>query len=213
MEADFWHQKWQNRQIGFHQSDINSFLLRYWSALDLAADATVLVPLCGKSLDMMWLKQQGHRVLGVELSQQALDEFLQENGLSGQFPVEHHHFCGYRLPDLCLFCGDFFHLNAQDCESVKAVYDRAALVALPAEMRQAYAAHLIEVLPPQTQMLVITMEYEGEASGPPFSVKQSEVEGLYQDHFQVRLLTEKTAERRGTEVTEKVFLLTPRAEP
>ena len=114
MQAEFWHNMWECWVVGFHQSDINEFLKTHWQTLNLNGDEAVLVPLCGKSLDMLWLQQQGHEVLGVELSQQALDEFLTENQIQAE-PVEHNHFCGYELGAMTLLCGDFFKLSKQDC--------------------------------------------------------------------------------------------------
>lgn len=207
MEADYWHDRWSLGQIGFHQQDINAFLRAHWSALNLNGQGEVLVPLCGKSLDMLWLKQQGHSVIGAELSQQALDDFLKENGLEA-VPIVHDAFCGYELPDMKLFCGDFFHLNTQDCESAVAVYDRAALVAFPPEMRKQYVEHLRKILPAQAKILLITMVYDQSLNvGPPFTVTDEEVHSLYQDHFNVEPVQSKVIPWKGIETT---YVITPK---
>lgn len=207
MQADFWHAMWASGAVGFHQSDINGFLRMHWPDLALQGDETVLVPLCGKSLDMLWLRQQGHAVLGVELSPKALDEFVLENQLPAK-SLEHSVFGGYQLPSMRLLCGDFFRLSAQECSSVRAVYDRAAIVALPDAMRRQYAAHLGTILAPGTRMLMVTMEYDSSLlAGPPFSVPEAEIRGLFDGCAQLEKVAEQTFSRKGVAAVEKVFLL------
>ncbi|MBD3755003.1 MAG: thiopurine S-methyltransferase [Gammaproteobacteria bacterium] len=207
MQADFWHDMWESGVVGFHQTEINGFLQQYWQRLGLHGDETVLVPLCGKSLDMLWLSGQGHKVLGVELSQKALDEFLDENKLISA-PLVHAHFCGYQLAAMALLCGDFFHLSAADCEAVKAVYDRAALVALPPEMRKQYAAHLQTILPAGTKMLLVNLEYDQSLlNGPPFSVPESEIRQLFANCSRIEVVFEQSLQRKGVAAQEKVLLI------
>ena len=147
-------------------------------------------------------------MLGVELSQKALDEFLVENNLSAE-DVQHDKYCGYQLNDMRLFCGDFFHLSTQDCEQVKAVYDRAALIALPPQMRQQYVAHIRALLPKGTKVLLVTMEYDQSImNGPPFAVMQNEVEELYAGAAEIKFLGSEMFERKGHQVEEKVFQIT-----
>lgn len=208
MEAGFWHQMWQKGRVGFHQSEINAFLQRHWQHLTLSGQEGVLVPLCGKSLDMLWLQQLGHSILGVELSQKALDEFLQENHLEAGKLLSQEHFCGYQLENMSLYCGDFFHLTKQDCGDVGAVYDRAALVALPPEMRLSYVRHLKEILPAGVKILLIVMEFEGsDLTGPPFSVTEDEVYQLYGNDFHIHLVERFDSSRKGNDLVEKVFVL------
>lgn len=207
MQANFWHDMWASGKVGFHQSDMNEFLTDYWQRLGLTGDETVLVPLCGKSLDMLWLAKQGHRVLGVELSQQALNEFLTENGVTAQ-PIQHTHYCGYELENMRLLCGDFFHLTPEECQDVKAVYDRAAIVALPPEMRAQYVAHLRAILPKGTSYLMITMEYDQNlVSGPPFSVPEAEVCQLFSGVDSIEKVHEVSFEQKGVPRTEMVFVI------
>lgn len=207
MRADFWHQMWQSGKVGFHQTEINAFLQNHWKKLSLNGTETVLVPLCGKSLDMLWLAERGHSVLGVELSQKALDEFLQENRIQAQ-PVRHDRFCGYELEGMTLLCGDFFHLTREACRDVKAVYDRAAIVALPEAMRQAYVDHLQRILAKGTQFLMVTMEYDQEKlSGPPFSVPEAEIRALFSEFESVEKVSEQSFSRKGVDAVEKVFVM------
>lgn len=210
MEADFWHGLWEADQIGFHQAEINPFLQNHWNKLGLTGSESVLVPLAGKSRDMLWLTDAGHEVIGVELSQKALDDFLVENQLDAK-PVKHDRFCGYELDNLTLLCGDFFHVTEADCADVKAVYDRAALVALPPQMRADYVAHLHKILPADAVMLLVVMEYDQSLlSGPPFSVSEEDVVAFYQDRFHIEKVQEDNAKHRGVDFVEKTFVLTPK---
>lgn len=179
MEPAFWHRRWQNNEIGFHQPDGHRWLPRHWPALNLPPDASVLVPLCGKSVDMHWLHHQGHPVVGAELSRAALESFLGEHQLiaswqpAGALEVA-------RAPGYTLYCGDFFSLTADAVRPVRAVYDRAALIALPPPMRERYVAHLRSILPTGWRLLLITLEYDqSKMDGPPFSVDADEVQRLF----------------------------------
>jgi thiopurine S-methyltransferase len=179
MHTDFWHQRWQQQQIGFHQSEVNPYLLQYWQTLNIPVGSTVLVPLCGKSSDMLWLLAQGYRVIGVELSPLAVEAFFQEHNLSAQTRQQGVFQVSY-VDGLSIYCGDFFALTAADLAKVAAVFDRAALVALPSDMRVAYAGQLQQLLAAGTPMLLVCFEYDQpQMSGPPFSVSQAEVERLY----------------------------------
>lgn len=209
MQAEFWHDMWASGVVGFHQQEINRFLRDFWPQLNVDPKGQVLVPLCGKSLDMLWLRKLGHEVLGVELSQKALDEFLAENELNAQ-PVQHANYCGYELEQMTLLCGDFFQLSAEDCQNVQAVYDRASIVALPSQMRRDYAQNLQVILPKGTPFLMVIMEYDQNAmSGPPFSVMESEVRELFAGFASIEVVDEERFERKGNAVIEKVLLLRP----
>lgn len=211
MEADFWHEMWRSGRVGFHQSNVNAFLRNHWEKLNLVGHEQVFVPLCGKSLDMLWLQQQGHAVLGVELSKQALQEFVTENSLQAT-ALKHSRFSGYEMDGMTLLSGDFFDVSAKECAEVKAVYDRAALVALPPEMRQQYASHLKTILEPGVPILLIAMDYDQSLqSGPPFAVSALEVKALFEDRFNIEKVESDTFERKGVKTTENVFVLTPKA--
>ncbi len=215
MEASFWHDCWAEGRLGFHQSKFNRFLLEFWPGLGLAPSAHVLVPLCGKSLDMLWLLERGHRVTGVELSRRAIEDFFAENGLTfdrRETPTGPL----YRHGRLSLLCADLFESGLDPFPPVDAVYDRAALPALPPAMRREYAALMCAQLPPGTDILLQTPEYpQHEMDGPPFSVPPAEVEALYgADCSVVHLRSEDSLERhprfreRGlTALTDHVFHL------
>ena len=218
MNKDFWLERWQRAEIGFHQDEINSYLRRYWSELHTPKGGEVFVPLCGKSRDMLWLRQQGFHVLGVELSPIAVRDFFHEQG---QLPmrVSSPSFENFIGDGICLSCGDFFSLRREDMAQVSAVYDRASLVALPPEMRERYAQHLAGILPRGTQILLVTFDYpQHEMQGPPFAVSVSEVERLYQPYAEIRLLAQEDVlsqnarfQQRGvSRMQENIFLLTLR---
>lgn len=179
MEAEFWHERWREGRIGFHQPDYNPQMVSCWPSLadeaGLGEGSTVFVPLAGKSRDMIWLAEQGYRVLGIELDKSAVDAFSAENA-----PVP---------GSIDLRCGDFFALTAEDLAEVAAVYDRAALIALPPEMRARYATHMRACLPKGTPMLILTLEYDqSEMDGPPFSVSEAEIRSLYGGDYSVECI-------------------------
>ena len=178
MHEDFWQERWARNEIGFHLPEVNPYLPQFWPSLNVPAGAQVLVPLCGKSLDMLWLAEQGYRVLGVELAQAAVEAFFSEQGLVADID-QVGAFRRYRSGAIEVLCGDFFSLTAADLLECRALYDRAALIALPESMRERYAAHLATILPSGCEGLLVVLDYPQEQmSGPPFSVGEVEVQRL-----------------------------------
>ncbi|SDH76086.1 thiopurine S-methyltransferase [Nitrosomonas sp. Nm132] len=216
MEIDYWLERWKQGEIGFHQNETNPYLRQYWQELSLAQGSQVFVPLCGKSRDMLWLHEQGHSLLGVELSAIAVHAFFEENRLSPQ-RVTSGKFDRYAVNGISILCGNFFDLGKDDLAKVSAVYDRASLVALPPQLRKRYVDHLVNILPAATQILFITFDYpQSEMLGPPFAVSPGEVAALYQQHAEIRLLAQidvlaqnqRFRERGLSQLQESVFLLT-----
>lgn len=210
MDHEFWHQRWQQNQIGFHKQEINIHLERYWHRLTVNSKRRVFVPLCGKSNDMLWLLAMGYQVVGVELSPLAVESFFSDKGLEprvrrqGDFLVS-------EVDGLQIFCGDFFALRSTDLGEVDAVYDRGSLVALPPDMRIDYVMRLSTLLPSCVQILLIAFDYpQHEMQGPPFSVQGEEVENLYGHWCDVELLDSENA--LETEVHFKARGLTRMAE-
>jgi len=182
MEAEFWLERWREGRTHFHQQRVEPLLQKYWPTLRVPAGARVLVPLCGKSLDMVWLAQQGLRVLGVELSRLAVEQFFDENGLAPR-ARETAGGTRYTAGDIEVFCGDIFDLDAAALRECQAVYDRAALVALPADMRHRYVRHVYGSLAPGYRGQLIVLDYPQEQmDGPPFSVDDGEIHALYAGH-------------------------------
>lgn len=200
MDTNFWLQRWCEGRTGFHRDQPMPLLLKYWPTLALPASSRVLVPLAGKSMDMLWLAEQGYRVLGVEISPLAVEQFFDESLLQ---PTVHdsnvgrHHVAG----PVEIICGDVFNLDAGCVADCVAVYDRAALIALPAAMRQNYTEHLSRILPAKCEILLITLDYpQAEMEGPPFSVGSDEVNTLYSGDWYVTSL-----ERRDILTDEQRF--------
>lgn len=190
MDASFWHERWATGQIGFHEAEENEHLSAHHGVL--GQQRRVLVPLCGKAVDMTYLVAYGHQVVGVELVENAAKAFFAE--LGGAPEVERvGDFVRYCQDDLTLFVGDFFKTTRELLGDVNAVYDRAALIALPEPLRREYAKHLRRLLPATSTGLLVTTEYDQDKmSGPPFSVTEAEVAALYPD---VRI--EKLAEKKA----------------
>jgi thiopurine S-methyltransferase len=215
MDKDFWLARWQAQEIGFHQDEINAHLQQYWPELKARPGATVFVPLCGKSRDMLWLAAQGFKVIGIEVSDIAVQTFFTENDLQPILTPQDH-FKEYSCGEITILHGDFFDLSKKDLAAVSAVFDRASLIALPENMRQAYAQHLSSILPRTIKSLLITLDYPQEQmDGPPFAVSQREVEALFAPEFDVQSLQclaildeEPRFRKRGlSRLDERVFLL------
>lgn len=200
MDPDFWHDRWRTGRIGFHQECVSPLLEQYWPAAGAADDARVFVPLCGKSIDMVWLAARGHRVLGVELSQTAVEQFFAQHGLMPQVHATRyglHHVAG-RIE---IIAGDAFALDATALADCAAVFDRAALIALPPEMRRPYLGDLYARLPTGCRGLLVTLEYpQAQTSGPPFSVEETEVRTGLAEAWRIELL-----ERRDVLAREPGF--------
>lgn len=188
MDEQFWQARWAENQIGFHQRETNPYLERYWPQLQLPAGCRVLVPLCGKTLDMLWLAGQGHSVLGVELAKQAVEDFFAEQGLEYEVSQQGS-LCRYSAGAIEILQGDFFAVTADDVADCRALYDRAALIALPPAMRDDYVAHLERILPSPGDGLLVTLDYEqARLDGPPFSVSEAEVRRQLEAGWEVEML-------------------------
>ncbi|MBC7181932.1 MAG: thiopurine S-methyltransferase [Roseovarius sp.] len=189
MEADFWHTRWENMQIGFHEGAVNRMLSAHIGALGLDPGARIFLPLCGKTRDIAWLLAQGYRVAGAELSDIAVGQLFEELGVTPDI-TEHGPLRAYAAPGVTIFAGDIFALTPDLLGPVDAVYDRAALVALPAEMRARYTAHM-RVLTGTAPQLLVTFEYDPAImAGPPFSVTAAEVRTHYAPHYRITQLAD-----------------------
>lgn len=186
MKPEFWHDRWRSGRIAFHQVAPDRNLVRHWSSLELPAGSRVFVPLCGKSLDLLWLREHGQRVAGIEISEIAIEAFCAENGIPAWRRILPK-FDLYEAPGMSLLRGDFFELAATDLGRVDALYDRAAAIALDAPQRPRYVEKLASLLEPGTPMLLVTVEYpQAQIAGPPFSLESDEVMRLYAPYFELR---------------------------
>jgi thiopurine S-methyltransferase len=210
MQPEFWHDRWQRQQIGFHEPSANPLLLRHFEALRLQPGTIVFVPLCGKSLDIDWLLGRGHRVTGSELSPIAATALFERLGIEPRIlrtgPVP----C-WQGQDLLVWVGDHFALQPDTFGQADAVYDRAALIAMPADLRPAYAAQ-IQRLAADVPQLLVTLEYDQAAiDGPPFSVEEQELRALYPRHTPRRLASAGVdgGLKGRVPATENVWVLQP----
>ncbi|MCH8536873.1 MAG: thiopurine S-methyltransferase [Alkalimonas sp.] len=179
MQPAFWLECWQQAYPGFHLDQVHPLLQACWSRVyQPEVHQQVLVPLCGKSIDMMFWRQR-LPVVGVELAERACRDFFQEQQLAVTLSKTNHFQC-YDTDRLSLLQGDFFQLSRDEVAACQLVYDRAALIALPADMRQRYVQHLCQILPAQSTVLLISLEYPAEEKqGPPFAVFEDEIRRLF----------------------------------
>jgi len=208
MDHEFWHSRWNKNEIGFHQSDIHPMLVKHWSALTQPRNH-VLVPLCGKSRDMHWLQHQGLEVVGSELSEIAMQDFIEDCEVSFTSRTVAS-FTSHKAVGYHLIVGDFFALNKNQIGSIDCVYDRAALVALPQDMRDQYVEKLKDLLAPNTEILLITFSYDqSKREGPPFSIDAAEVERLYSSWCQITQLETVATNELGEDnpTTESCYRL------
>ncbi|WP_052610374.1 hypothetical protein [Bacteriovorax sp. BSW11_IV] len=195
VEKDFWIEAWDKGMTGFHQSAPNKVLTTIGPKI-FNKTKNVFVPLCGKSLDMLWLLENGHNVIGVEIAEKAVEDFFIENSLS--FEIEKNEkFSIYRSKNIALYLGSFFDLTKEDLGKFD-VYDRASIVALPKEMRQKYAQHLCNLSSGDTKILMQTYEQTQVPDvGPPFSILEDEIMNLFENHYSIEILN------RGDSVVPK----------
>ena len=218
MESEFWHQRWQSNEIGFHKATVNPYLSTHWQRLALEQGSRVFVPCCGKSLDLLWLAQQGHAVVGSEISPLAVEAFLSENGLTADIQSQGP-FTIYATGRLDIYCGDLFDLSAEVIGTIDAVYDRAAMIAMPPAMRSDYCRQLRQLTNDRAPILLVTMEYpQAEMQGPPFSVDKDEVLSIYGHDYQIThcetqdILDQESRfrEKGVSRMAEHVFTLLPK---
>lgn len=220
MTPEFWHKRWQEKRIGFNQSAVNPLLTEYIDHLDLAVGSRIFVPLCGKSIDMVWLAAQGYDVVGVELVETAVQAFFAEQNIQ---PIVSQHvenpdikYYQGQLVDgdeqrtITLWAADIFALTSTDLGTIDAIYDKAALIALPADMRPDYSEQIRKVSDNAPQLL-ITLNYDqSKKDGPPFSINHEQVQQYYGSHYQIcKLASEPSSigSAPNLKVTEHIWLL------
>ncbi len=191
MQHEFWLKKWEVHQIGFHQDSYHPFLEKFWN--EFTQDKkTVFVPLCGKSKDMLFFASQGHKVIGVELSDIAVKEFFTENNIGYEVLIRDD-FQVYKSTDqsddITIYCGDIFNLTDRDLKNIGYIYDRAALIALPHEMRLEYAQFMSGFK--NINYFLITIEFDNLEVGPPFSIDAEMVNDYLGDTFKIETALQK----------------------
>lgn len=223
MNPEFWQNRWQENRIGFNQSEVNPLLIKYWSALNVPTGSRVFVPLCGKSIDMVWLVSQGYDVVGVELVESAVQAFFVEQNTQ---PTVHQHakhsaikYYQGKLEEngrtITLWVADIFALTSEDIGKIDAVYDKAALIALPADMRQKYSEQVRQLSVDKNNraatQLLLTLNYDqSKKDGPPFSISHEQVQQYYGSHYEITELASVPASIGSMPeltVTEQVWSL------
>jgi thiopurine S-methyltransferase len=224
MNPEFWQERWQDKRIGFNQPEVNPLLIKHFSALNLPAGSRVFVPLCGKSIDMVWLASQGYDVVGIELVESAVQAFFTENNIS---PTVTKHsdnpnikcYQGQLLGQIIeLWVADIFALKPEDLGQVDAVYDRAALIALPAEMRPEYSEQVRQLssnvdadVSGNAPQLLLTLNYDqSKRNGPPFSISNEQVQQYYDSHYKITELEGEPSTLNAApelDVAEHIWLL------
>lgn len=204
----FWQNRWQSQQIGWHRAEYNDLMVKYWPSLEVPDGSEVLVPLCGKSLDMLWLAKQGYEVVGLEMVEQAVQTFFQENELETKSVKSGNH-VQHSSPPFTIFHGDFFQLK-EGIVNADAWYDRAAMIAIPLTSREAYVDQIRKQTKPNAVGLLITFAYpQKEMEGPPFALHDEHVFELFSNGFEVECLETidlRDEKDRGlTSVTSSVF--------
>lgn len=213
-----WQQCWRDNDTEFHQKTVNSALIRFWATLGLSPDDRIFVPLCGKSLDLLWLASQGHRVVGVELSPIAVRAFFKASRMQaarrkqGKFTL-------WQSGRIDILCGDLFDLTADDLGNVAAIFDRASLTALPEDIRHAYLAQLRKIVPAACKILLLTTEEpdSDETQDQPFAIAD-EISSLYARAYDIDLshvesLFEADADpliKELVRIEHKAYVMTPK---
>jgi len=210
MKPEFWQDRWLRGETGFHQGDVNPYLAYYYGSkgpdVEHRSDLKVFVPLCGKSIDMNWLVQNGYQVVAAECSSIAVQDFFIEqnlpyNTIESQTHPEH---IRYKSESISIYLGDYFALQKDNLDEITDIFDRASLIALPQDMRKKYVQKITELQNSGTRTLLITLTYpQHEMQGPPFSVSEEEVHDLYIKDYRIEKLCAKDILPLETRFQEK----------
>ena len=208
MQKEFWLNCWRNNDIGFHEDKANVLLTENFNFIKLNRNSRILIPLCGKSNDIHWFLNQGMSVVGIELSQIAIDELFIDLNIRPTIK-NYDHFQHYSAKNIDIFVGDIFDITKEIIGKIDAIYDRAALVALPHDLRTSYSKHLI-TLSNSAKQLLITFDYnQSQMNGPPFSINEKEISRLYKNTYIFKILQEKdvTQKLKNIAAKETIWLL------
>ena len=210
MDAQFWHRLWDTNNIGFHNEEVNELFLKNFLQLDLNKNTRVFIPLCGKTVDIKWLLDNGYKVVGIELNENAIKELFKSLNLEAIIS-KHGSLLLYSAKNIDIFVGDIFELDKLVLGKVDIVYDRGAIVALPSEIREKYTSVLVRITENAPQ-LIICYEYEQNLmQGPPFSVKEADLKDYYKDYYNFELMQAVKPEVfKKLEISESVWCLSPK---
>ena len=205
MDQNYWIGRWQRGETTWHQEEVEPSLITYFSDLE---PTRVLVPFCGKSRDLSWLIAQRHEVIGVEVSELACQSYFQENGISYR-QISQGSSTLYQGGNVSILNADFLTIERSHVGEIGAVYDRAALIALPSDMRMQYTQQMIRLVRSCAKsqgfkfLQIILERTPTDPQGPPFSVTQKELETLYGGFFDIRFLHREDAGKGAIACTKR----------
>lgn len=198
-----WHSHWIRKNPGFHEGQVNRYLEQFLPEFHLNPADTVFMPLCGKAVDILWLSRQGYQVIGVELSEVAVQAFFEESQVAYK-ATRQDQFMVYEAENITLYQGDLMHLRSSQLADCKLVYDRASIVAIEPFNRAAYKYHMLEIIPAGCPILMVTLEYDQNImQGPPFSVPVNEISTLYHPQYSVQFLHSNEQSTEGSRWRER----------
>ena len=206
MKREFWLDKWKKNILGFHKDSPNELLTKFLPEVDVRPSSFIFVPLCGKSLDLIYLAELGHKVIGIELSEIAVKDFFLENKITYEV-LEVGNLLKYSSDKIDIFLGDIFELTSKTLGPIDLVYDRASMIALPLDLRKQYNEKIDELTDSETKLLLITLEYDQDkVAGPPFSVSSSslDIPGLKLAHKHTPI--DMPQKFKDSNVIENVFI-------
>ncbi len=193
MDSEFWKERWKKNQIGFHLDEVNPMLQKHFNELGLKEGSSIFIPLCGKTLDIQWLLSKGYNIVGAELSELAIEQLFDELQVKPDVSTQEK-FKVYQTKNLKIFVGDIFDLSNEVLVDIDGVYDRAALVALPFNIREKYTVHLSTLTQHLPQLLLNFTYDQSLMNGPPFSVSGEEIKEHYSNSYEIVLLESKEVE-------------------
>jgi len=183
-----WESRWKEGRIGFHLTEVNSYLIRHCNQILNKTSEKILVPLCGKTLDICWLSKRTKKVVGVELVRKAVENFFEENNINYRVH-QVQKFNLFKNDNVEIYQGDFFDLTVPNIGQFFAIYDRASIVSMDFLSRERYVEHLMSFLFEGGKILLITLDYDqNQMIGPPYSVSAQEIEKLFSKYGTVELL-------------------------
>ncbi|AWF80636.1 thiopurine S-methyltransferase [Microbulbifer sp. A4B17] len=212
MKEEFWHDKWERNDIGFHEASGNSLLNEFFTELSLSPGDRIFLPLCGKTKDIAWLLKQEISVVGCELSEGAVEQLFNEMSVVPKVNQIGKLKC-YSSENIDIFVGNIFDLSREELGPVTAVYDRAALVALPGDTRVQYVKHLLDITQIAPQLLISFQYEQALMAGPPFSVGSRLIYEYYDAYYCLQALTTRTVVgglKGKVPAREEAWLLTPK---
>jgi len=199
-DREFWHNKWAFNKIGFHLKEVNPLLIEFWDKTSPVSSDKVFVPLCGKSEDLVWLASRHTDVQGVEISDIAVRSFFSEHFYTPTVIKLDEGLQLFHFDELSIYAGDFF---TAPIDNVDIIYDRAALIALPHDMREEYVEQLKSRLAKGGRILLVTLDYsQSEMAGPPFSVPEEEVKRWF-SNYNITLLNRDDADSNHPKIVNK----------